>query len=204
MEASSSGRERTHEELMRIIVVLVVIIVVLSALATIFFIQMEDYRGAKYRSQLEICVDIQNTLTDCGIKISWVLDYPPDSTLASYGALVSSLDADRLHHSFVEIAVMYPSHQKQHLTFEDLGGAFSQLSVLLAQVYGGLNGANHDLQPSETLSLETVLPLIGSLYGNFSRAVQENMTFSSQPGSTVNHLDLDAMREIAAEIVAAL
>src|SRR5512136_514868 len=111
MEASGSGRERTHEELTRIIVVLVVIIVVLSALATILFIQMEDYRGAKYRSQLEICVDIQNTLMDCGIKISWVLDYPPDSTLASYGALVSSLDADRLHHSFVEVAVMYPSHQ---------------------------------------------------------------------------------------------
>ena len=204
MEALGSGQARIGSKMTRMTAVLVAVIVVMSALTAFFFIQMEDYRGAKYRSQLEICVDIQNTLMDCGIKISWVLDYPANSTLASYGALVSSLDADRLHHSFAEIAVMYPSHQKQHLTFEDLGSAFDQLWVLMSQVYGGLTGANHELQSSDRQSLETVLPLVGSLIGNFSRAVQENMTFSSQPGSTVNHLDLDAMREIAADIMAAL
>jgi len=204
MSASGVPQVETRSRFSRGTTITIVVIVVLSVLTVYFYAQSTDYRGAKYRSQLQIATDMANTLGDSYLRISWLIDNTSSEGLRTYEAIVSTADADRLDHSCMEIAAMYPSYDIKHKGFEELGTAFNQLSVVLTMAYTDIIGQHHELTSDHRQTLETVLPVIGDLYSDFNSAVGKTMTFSDYPSSTVGHLDMDTLRVDAAAILSAL
>lgn len=195
---------RARGRLNRVTAILIVLVVALSILTVYFFAQSMDYRGAKYRSQLQITVNISNALPDAELKIWDLLDSGMSESARSYDALLSALDAKQIYQSCLAIAVMYPSFEIEHKVFSELGSAFNQLSLTLYDAYGEIVGPDHELTISDRQSLKDVLPLISNLTADFNSAVEKTMTFSDQPSSAVGHLDLNALREAAASIKSVL
>ncbi len=188
--ASNDSARRRKERL--VLAVLVSAVVVLGAFAAFFYFQSMDYKGAKYRSQLQISIDISNTLMDLGIKLASVLDN--SSAVSKMAVTLSSLDAERIFRSCNEIAVMYPSHETPHKAFDELGHAFDTLSIFVVQ--------SEDIAYEEAFaSIHVILSQIGNLSTNFNKAIGAVDSFSNYPDSTVDHLDLTQIREAASAIL---
>ncbi|HIH01957.1 TPA: hypothetical protein HA259_07835 [Thermoplasmata archaeon] len=162
-EPAAAPRVRTSTV---VVALLLIALLLVSALAVVFYVQAQDFRGAKYRAQYTLVMEIYDSIPSLNESLEDVVDDVLDNGFRRSAAAYAQATAEAISGACHSIEVMYPSDEDKAVTFASLAAAFASLADTAETAYDQLTDPTPDVsQPVEEALVEsaTVIMQIRSL-----------------------------------------
>ena len=144
-----------------VVVLALVALLVVSALAMMFYVQAQDFRGAKYRAQYTLVMELYDSIPPLNESIGNVVDDLLDNGFRRSAAAYSQATAEAMSSACHSIEVMYPSDEDKAVTFAALSAAFASLAETAETAYNQLTDPTPDVsQPVEDALVQSAVVMM--------------------------------------------
>ena len=202
-QAPPPSRRAIKRSQIVIVAVVVVALVSVSLLAFVFYIQAQDYRGAKYRAQYVLVMEIYGSIPQLDAAMENVLDESLDNGFRRSAAMYAQGIAESISGACHAIEVMYPASEEKSIVFSELSAAFLRLSETAMTAYDQLTDPTPELSEAIRTALGESSDIAMEVRSLIIVGVDLEVSLEDVSYDLLERMDLTALAAAAEELQAA-
>jgi len=208
MEQQSVPKPRTIPKQLKIwylvIAVSVAAILAFSAMAAFYYMQADDYRESKYRTQFQIVDEMTTYLPVENATVSLMLDTDEDIGMRRAAALSATRIAEMLAGDSFALSVMYNEGDERNEAFFALGAAFSGVATLLYEGYANLSSPSHIFSDDYVHRVSVATGIMTAVLGHLQQGLIAGVDGITDPYHVVGNMSVESIASSAAALQAAV
>lgn len=183
-----------------VVAISVAAILAFSALAAFYYVQADDYRESKYRTQFQIVDEMIAFLPVENATVTVMLDTDEDNGQRRAAAFSGTRIAEMLAGDSFALAVMYDEEDERRTTFFALGAAFSGVATVLYEGYVNLSSPSHVFSDEYVTMVKTATGIMSTILGYLQQGLVADVDGITDPYHVVGHMPIASIATAAAAL----